>query len=99
MSKASPQVDRSPSAVFITLVLDMTWRLAIVILVPVIGGYELDKALKTTPTITILGFVVAMAGMAFILWKTLQVANRQPVPKLTAAQKRAVQRQYEEDDD
>jgi len=92
-------VEKSPSAVFITMAFDMTWRLAIVILVPVIGGYELDKKLHTNPVLLIIGFVVAMIGMAVIMWQTMQTANRQPVTKLTAAQKRQVKRQYEEDDD
>lgn len=99
MSKTSPPVDKSPSAVFVTMALDMTWRLAIAILVPVIGGYELDKRLNTSPTLIIIGFVVAMVGMGVIMWQTMQTANRQPVPKLSAAEKRKIKQQYEEDDE
>jgi len=101
MSKASQTVDKtkSPSGIFISMALDMSWRLALAVLVPIIGGYELDKAFKTTPVLTIIGFVLAMAGIGLVLWHTLQTANRLPVPKLTASEKRAIQKQNEEDND
>ena len=54
---------------------DMSWRLAIAVLVPIVGGYELDKHLRTTPALTIVGFIVAMAGLFFILKRTLEVAD------------------------
>ena len=68
-------------------------------LVPIIGGFELDKRLKTSPWLTIVGFILAMAGMALVMWRSLQIANSQPVPKLTAAEKRALKKQDEEDDE
>lgn len=86
-------------SLFISMAIDMSWRLAIVILLPIIGGVELDKALNLSPACTIAGFLLAMAGMAWVMWQTLQTANRLPVPKLTAAQKRAIKKQYDEDDD
>ncbi len=98
-AKAKVGTDRSPSAVFVSMALDMSWRLALVVLVPIVGGFELDKHFKTTPSLTIIGFVVAMAGMGFVLWQALQTANHIPVPKLSAAQKRAIKKQYQEDDD
>lgn len=93
------EAGKGQSSVFVGMALDMSWRLAVVVLVPIVGGFELDKKFHTTPTLTIIGFVVAMLGMAVVMWQTLQAANRLPVPKLTAAQKRAVKKQYEEDDD
>jgi F0F1-type ATP synthase assembly protein I len=74
-NKSSVKVGNQ-SAVFISLALDMSWRLAFAVLVPIIGGFELDKQLKTTPLLTIMGFVIAMLGMALVLWRTLQVANQ-----------------------
>ena len=71
----------SPSSVFISAALDMSWRLAIVVLLPIIGGFELDQRLKTTPLLTIVGFGLAMAGMALVLWQMLQDVNRMTTPK------------------
>lgn len=70
----------NPSAIFVGMALDMSWRLAIVVLVPIIGGFELDQRLKTSPLLTITGFVLAIAGMAIVLWQMLQTVNQMPVP-------------------
>lgn len=70
----------NPTTVFISAALDMSWRLAIVVLVPIIGGFELDQALDMTPLLTITGFLLAMVGMGLVMWRTLQEANKMPVP-------------------
>lgn len=61
--------------VFIVAALDMSWRLAIVVLIPIIGGYELDNYLGTMPALTIVGFLLAMAGLYLILKRTLAMAD------------------------
>lgn len=71
----------NPSSVFIGAALDMSWRLAIVVLVPIIGGFELDQRLHTGPLLTLSGFLLAMAGMAIVLWQMLQEVNQLPVAK------------------
>jgi len=86
------------SAVFVSMALDMSWRLAIVVIAPVIGGFEIDKHFNTAPAWTIIGFVLAMIGVGLVLWQTLRAANQLPVPKLSSAQKKAIQKQYEEED-
>jgi len=45
---------------FIGATVSMSWQLAIVFLIPVIGGYELDKVTKTSPIFFLGGFVLAM---------------------------------------
>ena len=96
---ASPSAGKSPNAMFLVMALDMSWRLAIVVLVPVIGGAELDKALGTKHVYTFVGLGLALIGATIVMWRTMRAANRLPVPKLTAAQKRAIKKSYEEDDD
>jgi F0F1-type ATP synthase assembly protein I len=81
--------DRSHSSVFIGMALDMSWRLAIAVLVPIIGGFKLDEKLKTTPLLTIVGFLLAMGGMALVMWQTLQAANKIPAPKAQTKEKRS----------
>lgn len=73
----------TPKSVFMTMALDMSWRLAVAVLVPIIGGFELDSKLGTTPLLTVLGFIIAMAAAALVMWRTLQVANESPAPKPT----------------
>ena len=83
MVKSSPRVEKTTSqnSVFISMALDMSWRLAIAVLVPIIGGFKLDETLKTTPVLTIVGFLLAMGGMALVMWQTLQTANKIEFPK------------------
>ena len=56
---------------FVSAVLDMSWQLALVVLIPVIGGFELDKHLHSTPWLTLLGFVIAMGGSYVIMKRML----------------------------
>lgn len=75
----------------------MSWQLAVAVLVPIIAGVVLDNKLHTTVYLFV-GLGVAAICSALVMWKTLQAANRLPVPKLSAEQKRAVQKAYEEED-
>ncbi len=72
------QVDKSKSqsAIFISLALDMTWRLAFVVLIPIVGGYELDKKLNSAPGFLILGLVISTAGVILVLKRTLKVVEK-----------------------
>lgn len=67
---------RSNRVVIVVAALDMSWRLAIIVLVPIIAGFELDKHFGTAPALTAVGFVVAMAGTFFILKRTLETADK-----------------------
>lgn len=70
-----------PQSVFVGMALDMSWRLAVAVLVPIIGGFELDSHLGTTPLLTVAGFVLAIAAAVLVMRQTLQTANKLPVPK------------------
>ena len=106
--KSAPQSLRGDSkksasakqrSVFLVAVTNMSWQLAIVVMVPIIGGVKLDKVFGTSNIWTFVGLGVAFLASAVVMWRTVQLANKQPVPKLTAAQKREIKKQYEEDDE
>lgn len=61
--------------------LNMSWQLAIVVLVPLLVGVKLDKHFHSLPLWTGLGFLVAMAGMALVVWRQLKLFS----PKITQA--------------
>ena len=63
----------NPLAMLLGATLSMSWQLALVVLIPIIGGFELDKKIHTTPLLTIVGFVLAMAGMSLVVWHQLQL--------------------------
>src|SRR5580704_15884074 len=89
---------KSPTGVFVGAALDMSWRLAIVVLLPIVFGAELDKALGVSYLLFV-GLALALVGTVLVMWRTVQVANRLPVPKLTAAQRQAIRKSYEAEDD
>ncbi len=63
---------KSDRAVFVLAVLQLTWQMAIVVLVPVLGGLQLDKKLHTAPLLTVLGFGLTTLGVIAVLWHQLQ---------------------------
>lgn len=83
---------------FAMFALNMTWQLAVAVLVPVIGGAELDKAMRTSVYVFV-GLGIAVIGSIAVMWRTMRAANRLPVPKVTAAQKQAIKKSYEEEDE
>ena len=83
---------------FVSAALTMSWQLVVVVLVPIIGGAELDKAIGSTFVFLFIGLGLALLGMIFVLRHAMRAANRVPMPKLTAAQKRAIQKSYEDED-
>lgn len=82
-TKPKPPADKSYNATseFLGAALNMSWQLAIVVLVPILVGSQLDKRLDLSPTMTIIGFIVAMAGTGVIMWRQLQIYGNGPTPK------------------
>ena len=64
---------------FAIAVMNMSWQLAIVVLVPIIAGYQLDKVFDTAPLLVLVGFFIAMGGTAAVVWRQLQRLS--PMPK------------------
>jgi hypothetical protein len=91
-------VASSQRNIFLALALNMSWQLAIVVLVPILAGVKLDKVFGTHDTLTFVGLGLAVLGSGVVMWRAMQRANRMPVPKLTDAQKRAIKKAYEEED-
>jgi F0F1-type ATP synthase assembly protein I len=83
---------------FLVAALSMSWQLAVVVLVPILAGVKLDKVFGTGSVCTFVGLGLALIGSIAVMWRAMQAANRLPVPKLTAAQKRAIKKVYEEED-
>jgi F0F1-type ATP synthase assembly protein I len=77
-SHMSTEVGRETNtlAEFFSVTLTMSWQLAIVVLIPVLGGFELDKKLHTQPFLTIIGFVLAIAGVVFVVWRQFQLVSQ-----------------------
>jgi len=63
--------ESSPGSQFIGATLSMSWQLAIVVLIPVVGGFKLDQHFNILPLWTIVGFIIAMAGAVLVIKKSL----------------------------
>ena len=63
-------------SLFLSMALNMTWQLALVVLVPIVGGYMLDQHYHTSPWLTVVGAVVGMLGVAGVLYRIVAEAGR-----------------------
>jgi F0F1-type ATP synthase assembly protein I len=78
--KSKVENTKSPAGIFTAMALDMSWRLAAAVLVPIVGGFELDEHFNTAPWLMILGFILALVGMALVMRQTVQSANQMSLP-------------------
>lgn len=75
----------TPQSVFVGMALDMSWRLAAVVLIPIVGGFEIDSHVGTTPLLTVIGFLVAIAGVFAVMRQTVKAANAAAAKNAPAA--------------
>ncbi len=71
----------NPAGTFLSLALSMSWQLAIIVLLPIVGGFKLDEHVHSSPLWTVVGFVVALGGVIALFRRLLEV------PKLHAVDK------------
>ncbi len=98
-TSVEPQKSAAARQNFVAMAITMGWQLAIAVLVPVIGGAELDKHFGKSNVYTLIGLAIAVIASGLVMWQTVQAANKLPVPKLTDAQRKAVQKSYQDEDD
>ena len=84
---------------FLVYAANMSWQLAVVVVVPIALGAWLDKKFAVGNLWVFVGLGFALVASTAVVWRMVALANRLPVPKLTAAQKRQIQKSYEEDDE
>ncbi len=56
---------------FIVMALNMSWQLAIVVIVPLVGGYKLDQHFDSSPIYTVIGLVITVLASFAVLYRTL----------------------------
>ena len=85
---------QSVTSLFFSMGLDMSWRLALSVLIPIIGGVELDSHFKSGPIFLVVGFALAIALSIVTIRRTLKLANNLPFAEITKGLKKV-----EDDDD
>ena len=66
----------NPTSVFISMVLDMTWRLALVVIIPIVTGSYLDTHFKQNYSFVLVGIFLALIGSASVIYKSYLNANK-----------------------
>lgn len=64
-------------SLFVVTLLNMTWQLAIAVLVPVIGGFYLDQYFSTEPWFLASGIALAAVAVIGVMIGTVKRANKQ----------------------
>jgi F0F1-type ATP synthase assembly protein I len=62
---------------FFSATLNMGWRLAITVLVPLVIGIKVDQHFKSSPSYTLAGFMLAVAGGAAVVWNSVKEVNQE----------------------
>jgi hypothetical protein len=97
--KTTPESAQIMRRNFLVYAANMSWQLAIVVVLPIAGGAMIDRHNGSGHLWVFIGLGLAAVLATGVMWRTVQLASHLPVPKLTDAQKRAIQKSYEEDDD
>jgi F0F1-type ATP synthase assembly protein I len=67
--------DSNPTTIFMSMVMDMTWRLAIVVVVPILIGSVLDSKFKKGNLYVYIGLVVALIAATSVMYRSYKLAN------------------------
>lgn len=81
-------IDRS-QRLFMSTMLNMSWQIAVIVLLFVIGGYKLDAQNQTAPRLTLIGLLIAVIGSGLIVWKAVRDLDTslKPIKAVQAARK------------
>lgn len=66
---------KNNQVLFNSAAIGMSWQLAVVVLVPIVGGYKLDQRFHSSPLWTLVGLALAMIGMILVVRRTLSEFN------------------------
>lgn len=78
---------------FLATTLGMGWRLAITVLVPLVGGIKIDQHFKSSPSYTLAGFFLSAAGGAAVVWNSVKQVNAEQAEEEAIKNKSKVKEQ------
>ena len=61
---------------FFTAALNMSWQLALTVVIPVVAGVKLDQKFDTSPSLTLTGFFLAAFAACMVVWNTVKGVNK-----------------------
>lgn len=66
---------------FVSNLFGMGWRLAIMILLPIFIGVQIDKKFDTKPSFALAAFFLAIAGASYLIYRTYISMQREQLVK------------------
>ena len=57
--------------------LNMGWRLAVTVVVPIVGGVKIDEHFHTSPSYTLVGLMLAAVAGSAAVWTTIKQVNKE----------------------
>lgn len=61
---------------FFSAALNMSWQLALTVVIPVVAGVKLDEKFDTSPSLTLAGFFLAAFAACMVVWNTVKGVNK-----------------------
>ncbi|HTE58318.1 MAG TPA: AtpZ/AtpI family protein [Verrucomicrobiae bacterium] len=61
---------------FFSATLNMSWQLALMVVIPVVAGVKLDQKFDTAPSLTLTGFFLAAFAACYVVWNTVKDVNK-----------------------
>lgn len=71
---------------------NMGWRLALTVVIPIVGGVKLDDYFHSSPSFTLLGVMLAAVAGCAAVWTTIKDINREQAEDNIVKTKRSVKR-------
>lgn len=90
--KSDPVLDQLAAAnaksMLFANMFSMGWRLALMVLIPIFAGVQLDKKFDTSPSLTLAAFFIAVFGAGLLIARTFNEMTRQQLMEDEKAAKR-----------
>lgn len=72
---------------FMGATLNMGWRLAITVVIPIVGGVKIDEHFHTSPSYTLVGLMLAAVAGSAAVWTTIKQVNKEQADEEKLAKK------------
>lgn len=91
---AQDELDQYMSSVnakqqFIGATMNMGWRLAITVVIPIVIGVKADERFDSSPSYTLTGMIIAATAGCMAVWGTIKEVNREQIEYEKETKKRA----------
>lgn len=61
---------------FVGATLNMGWRMALTVVIPIVVGVKVDQRFDTSPSWTLVGLMLAAFGACVAVWDTVKEVNQ-----------------------